>query len=178
MTNATGLARYDRTTIVLHWCTAGLVVGLWGLAQVIDFFPSGMPRVLARSTHILLGVILGVVLALRLRWRFAGGASLPAAEAGWRGGLAKAVHVLLYVLVVGTVIGGLANTWVRGDNIFGLFKLTSFAPGDRETRALFGDIHALGANAVLITAGLHAAAALLHHYVLKDDVLRRMLPAR
>jgi cytochrome b561 len=48
--------------------------------------------------------------------------------------------------------------------------------GDRALRRLIGDWHALAANAIMIVAALHAAAALFHHYVLHDRVLRRMLP--
>lgn len=169
--------RYDRTTIALHWLTAGLVVGLWGLAQVIDFFPSGMPRVAARSTHIALGVLLVGVMAVRVFWRLRLGRVLPPAESGWKGAAGTAMHRLLYVAVGVTVLAGLAYTWVRGDNIYGLFKLASFAPGDKAMRSLVGDVHALGANAVLIMAGLHATMALAHHFLLKDGVLRRMLPS-
>ena len=41
-------ARYDRTSIVLHWTTAALILLLWGIAQVIDLFPRGTPRVMAQ----------------------------------------------------------------------------------------------------------------------------------
>lgn len=169
--------RYDGKTIVLHWLTAGLVVSLWVIAKVIDDFASGWPRVTVRSVHITLGVCLAVVLVVRLAWRFGGGVKLPAAEAGVAGLLARAVHGVLYLLVIAVVLGGVANVWVRGDSIFGLFQVPAFAPGDRALRRLVGGWHELGANAILILAGLHAAAALVHHYVRRDGVLRRMLPS-
>ena len=49
-------------------------------------------------------------------------------------------------------------------------------PGDRALVHQIGDWHALAANALLIVAGVHAAAALFHHYILHDETLRRMLP--
>lgn len=170
------MLRYDRRTIFLHWLTAGLIVVLWGSAQVIDFFPSGAPRVSVRSTHIALGVVLGLVLVARIVWRSGGGAKLPPADNGWMGLLATGVHYLLYALVALMILCGLVNAWVRGDSVYGLFKLVSFAPGDRATRQFVGGLHELGANLILAAAGLHAAAALLHHFVLRDGVLRRMLP--
>jgi cytochrome b561 len=174
----TPLSHYDRKTIALHWITAILVVTLWGLAQIIDFFPSGLPRVFARSTHIGLGIVLALVLITRLHWRLTSGVALPQADAGWPGTLARAVHILLYVLLAAVVLAGLLNASVRNVNFFGLFKIPNIAPGDRSTRQLIGSLHELAANAVLITAGLHAAAALIHHWFLKDGVLRRMLPAK
>lgn len=54
--------RYDRRSIALHWITAGLVMSLWLLGQTIDWFPKGSPRSTARSTHIVLGLALALVL--------------------------------------------------------------------------------------------------------------------
>ena len=75
-----------------------------------------------------------------------------------------------------TLVSGLVNVWASGASIYGLFEITSFAPNDRATRRLVGGLHELATNAVLILAGLHAAMALAHHYILRDSVLRRMLP--
>jgi cytochrome b561 len=49
-------ASYDRRTILLHWVTAGLVGLLWSIAQVIDLFPKGPPKIAARSVHVALGL--------------------------------------------------------------------------------------------------------------------------
>ncbi|MDE2146639.1 MAG: cytochrome b/b6 domain-containing protein [Burkholderiales bacterium] len=171
--------RYDRRTIVLHWITAALVLALWLLGQTIDWFPRGAPQVGARSLHITLGATLAVVLALRLRWRLAAAsAKLPPAGAGWLDRLAPRAHQLLYALLLAAVLLGLANAWERGDSIFGLFRIPSFDAADKALRHTIEDWHALAANVLLGLAGLHAAAGLLHHYVFKDDVLRRMLGRR
>jgi cytochrome b561 len=55
--------RYDGPTIWFHWAVACLVLVQWLLAQVIDWFPLGMPRIEARSVHISLGLFLGVLTA-------------------------------------------------------------------------------------------------------------------
>ena len=73
---------YDRRTIILHWVTAALVVLLWGIAQVIDLFPKGSPRIAARSVHITLGLLLGVVLVMRILWRTRRGRRLPLLSSG------------------------------------------------------------------------------------------------
>jgi cytochrome b561 len=169
---------YDRTTIALHWATALLVVLLWGVAQVIDFFPRGTPRVTVRSVHMLLGLVLGVVLVSRIVWRARSGQRLPPANEGLAGHAARLVHYGLYLLLAGTLLLGLFNVWVRGDHFFGLFSVPKFDPNNRELRETVEDLHGWFANTLLIVAGLHAAAALVHHFALRDNVLRRMLPPR
>lgn len=166
--------RYDGRTIVLHWLTAGLVVTLWGLAQVIDFFPNAI-RVYPRSAHILLGVSLVLVYIMRVVWRSTAGKTLPAADRGWIGIAAKTVHYGLYAVVAASLLLGLSYEAVRADNILNLGRLPSIAPGDRDLRNLLGDWHGTAANAILILAGLHASAALFHQFVLKDNLLRRMM---
>lgn len=169
---------YDRTTIWLHWLTAGLVVVLWALAQIIDFWPpASVARVAVRSVHVTLGLLLAVILVGRLIWRHVGGRRLPPAETGFLGLVAWLTHWVLYGLLAVALVAGMTNTWVRGDSFFGLFRLASFAPGDRAMRQLVGSLHEVSTNLILIVAGLHAAAALFHHFIKRDGVLRRMLPS-
>lgn len=167
---------YDPRTILFHWLTAGLVALQWVGAHYIDAFPRGPLRVDARATHITLGVLLILILGARLWWRGHGGRTpAPVGPPAMRG-LARATHALLYALVAAVLAAGIANAWIRGDDMFGLFRIPSLAPGDRALRSLVEEVHEWLANAVLIVAGLHALAALVHHLVLKDATLRRMLP--
>lgn len=170
--------RYDRRTILLHWATALLVVLLWGSAQIIDDFPSGWPRVDARSTHITLGVLLVVVFVWRVLNRIGPGRKLPAADKQPLHAVAKAAHYGLYAMLAAQLTLGFLYVWLRGDNIWNLFRLPALAYGDKAFRDSVGDLHGLLANVILIVAGLHAAAALVHHYLWRDNVLRRMLPQR
>jgi cytochrome b561 len=175
MSLPTPTARHDALTIRLHWITALLVLLLWGGAQLIDDFPKGDARVAARSVHMLLGLLLLSTLAWRIVWRATGGSRLPAAAP-----LARAstgVHLLLYALLASTLLLGLCNVWVRGDSVFGLFRVPAYGGGDKALRQTVGDLHEWSAHLVLIVAGLHALAALFHHFVLHDGVLARMLPA-
>lgn len=166
---------YDARTIRLHWLTAALVLGLWTLGQCIDFFPRGLPRITARSLHISFGVALALLLLARVFWRLRGGVTL-APTPGLAGRLAVAMHYLLYLLVAAVVMIGIACVWIRGDNLFNLFTVPAFDPSNKALREDAVDLHGLIANVLLFAAGLHAAAALWHHHVLKDGVLRRMWP--
>lgn len=179
-------ARYDSTTIALHWATALLVAVLWILGETVDFWPRGPLRLDHRSLHIVLGVLLGGVILVRLAWRAAGGARLPVEGPPLMAGAARMVHWALYALVCLTIGLGVLNAFAHGDSLFGLANLPTWpamgptvgpAAGSALPRQI-GEWHGLAANAVLILAGLHAAAALMHHYVLSDHTLRRMLPDR
>ncbi len=167
---------YDRTTIVLHWLTAGLVALIWTLAQVIDLFPRGSGQVTVRSLHITLGVALALVLIVRVLWRRSAGVRI-AADPGWMGRAAHWVHVALYVLLFAVITGGLVFEAIRADSMFGLPRLPSIAPGDRALRGLAGEVHEVAANLILLAVGAHAGAALFHHFLLRDGVMRRMWPA-
>lgn len=179
-TNSTSTSAlgYDRRTILFHWLSAFLVMGLWVIGQTIDFFPKGTPRITVRSLHISFGILLGVVLILRLIWRRTSGTRLPAADPGMLGKLAVGIHHLLYLLMVAIVIIGVAAVWIRGDNLFNLYTVPAFDPANKELRHDVVELHGLLANILLALAAFHAAAALWHGLVKKDGVLRRMLPAR
>jgi cytochrome b561 len=87
-------------------------------------------------------------------------------------------HVVLgFALALVIVIGlGITNAFVRGYNLFDLVSVPQL--GDKALRKPITHWHGLAANILLGLAGLHAAAALFHHYVLRDSVLGRMVWAR
>jgi len=126
--------RYDLPTIWFHWAVAILVLIQWGIAQVIDLFPAGMPRVEARSVHISLGLCLGVLLAAQILWRAKWGRVLPPADKGLLQSLAKTVHYALYALLIVMVLVGIFLVYVRGDNFFGLFSIPAFDPTKSSAR--------------------------------------------
>ena len=169
--------RYDRTTVLLHWTTAALVLLLWGSAQIIDFFAKGPPRWNMLGVHMALGVALSCVILVRVFWRLTAGHRLTA-EGGLLGWAGRITHLGLYALIIAQLLLGFANAWVRGDHVFTWFVIPAFDPADKVLRKDVGQLHDLFANLILIVAGLHAAAGLFHHYFLRDGVLRRMLPQR
>jgi cytochrome b561 len=168
--------RHASITIALHWITVLLVVMLWTIGQTVDWVPNGPLRVDYLSVHIVLGVSLGLVLVIRLTWRATRGGLLPPLDTGLLLIAARMTHWALYGLMIVTVTLGIFNAWVRGESIFNLFTIPQLVPGDTALVQLIGGWHALSANTLLIVAGLHAAAALFHHYVLRDRTLSRMLP--
>lgn len=164
--------RYDTATMILHWTTALLIVLMWLSGQTIGSLGKAWSPDL-RSLHICAGLALAAVLAVRVLWRLTNGRSLPDADHGLMQTLARVTHYLLYLLAGGVVALGVATAWLRGDDVFALLR---FPGGDRTLAHMVRGYHSVAANAILILAGAHAAAALFHHYALRDGVLRRMLP--
>ena len=122
------------------------------------------------------------MLAVRLLWRFANRppALLPT-RFGRAGEIAATLgHYALYALLLAVPIVGIVAQLKRGNAlpIFGVWHLASPWPADRAAAHSVMEVHELLANALLILAGIHAAAALIHHYVFGDRTLVRMLPGR
>lgn len=175
------LRHYDVQTRLLHWATAVLVLFMWCGAHVIDWFPRGPMRVDARSVHIICGVALVALTAYRLYWRRTHGVMF-ARTGEWWDRAATMIHVLLYGAIITTLSLGLANTWVRGDSLFSIGRIQAFGSYDADQRHALSEQltnwHQLSANVILVVALAHAAAALVHNFLLRDDVLSRMLPSR
>jgi cytochrome b561 len=170
--------RYDSVTIVFHWLTAAFVVALFATGALREYAPREWRLFWLEGIHISIGIAFAVVLIGRLVWRFVGGRRLAAVNADLTGLLAKLVHWALYVLLAVQVGLGFSLRWLQGEefSFFGLFSIPSLFASNRALAHTFEDVHNWTAWALVILAGGHAAAALFHRYVLKDRVLRRMLP--
>jgi cytochrome b561 len=168
---------YDNVAIALHWTTALLVFANFILAQIWDYFAKPTAHFL-QATHMSFGILLGLVIIARLVWRQIPGHQVSSLEAGWVGMASKAAHYALYVLLIAEVGLGFAVQWARGRPLtfFGLGIPSPMVAMARPARHQIQEVHNWVAWAIITIAVLHAAAALYHHYVLKDRVLVRMLP--
>jgi cytochrome b561 len=170
---------YDGVAIFLHWATALLVIVQFAMANLWDSFDKPTRQGL-ESIHVSLGVLLSAVVLARIVWRLIPGHQRPAVVSGWVQLASKAVHYLLYLLLVAQAALGFGWRWAQGHPVefFGLFGIPGpYGELGRPTRHIFHDLHVNVAWAIVIIAGLHAIAALYHHYFLRDRVLKRMLPA-
>ena len=165
---------YDPTTIILHWLVAILVAMQWAIGQTIDFVPKGALRLDYIGLHLTIGVLIGAALLFRLAWRAGPGRRLPAVDRGILQIIAKATHAALYVLVAATVALGISRVLAWGAPVYTVAQIHGLAAGNRLLAHALLYWHSTLADAVLILAGLHACAALFHHYVLRDRLIRRM----
>lgn len=169
---------YDSVAISLHWATAILVLFQFVSAETWDWLAKPT-RETMQSLHISFGVLLSAVIVGRLIWRFIPGHQRPSIVSGWVEVASKAVHYLLYALLVAQAGLGLGFRWAQGHPVsfFGLFAIpTPLGTLDKATRHTIHDLHEKVGWAIIIIALGHALAALYHHYALHDRVLGRMLP--
>lgn len=174
-------ARYDHFTIMLHWLTAVLALVLFAIAQVWDFADRGTPlRLGLISLHVSLGILFAAVLVLRIVWRLITHRRTAPAVSGLQHVASTLVHLLLYALMISQASYGFLMRWAsaKDPEFFGLFSIPPFVIVDPTMRRLFSELHSATAWAIIAIAGIHAVAALVHHYVLRDRLLARMMPAR
>jgi cytochrome b561 len=169
--------RYDAFAIALHWLTVALVLVQFILSQTWGWFPKPTRQLLI-ATHMSLGIVLAAVIVIRIVWRLIPGHQMPAAVSGWVELASKAVHYVLYAMLVAEAILGFVLRWSGNESMsfFGLQIPPPFAPFSKPMHKLMGNLHEWNGWAIVILACGHAAAALYHHYALHDRVLARMLP--
>jgi cytochrome b561 len=171
--------RYDGVTIGFHWITALLVFALFGSAMLWQYAPRDWGMRSLQSVHISLGMALAAVIVLRLLWRLFMARWLPAEGNAATRLLSTLMHVALYVLLVLQVGLGFGLEWLNGQGLsfFGLFTIDSPLAQNRDLGRTLESAHNVVAWTMMYLVGGHAGAALLHRYVFKDGVLKRMLPA-
>lgn len=170
---------YGAVAMTLHWAVVILVFCAWLTGQFGDVLPRGPQREAGEFIHILLGLAILALVAARLFWRLADPPPPEDPAIGrWSERAARAIHYIMYALLVAAPIAGIVLQFARGHALplFGLAEIASPWAADRSFAHNVKEVHETLANALLLLVGLHAAAALVHHYVLHDRTLTRMLP--
>jgi cytochrome b561 len=163
-----------------HWLTVILVAVAWALGLFGDVLPKGAPRAAGLFVHMSAGLAVMALLVVRLAWNLANRPphAEPTGLGIWVDRLGRGAHYLLYGLLIAVPIAGIALQFARGDAlpIFGIADIASPWVRDRAFARSVKEVHEILAHALMIVAGFHAAAALFHHWVLRDRTLARMLP--
>lgn len=169
---------FSATAKWLHWLVAFLMLSVLGAAWSFAFTPPE-DRAGAIPVHVSIGLVVVVLTLLRLAWRKSSPPPpIPPETSGWMKRGASIGHFLLYALIL---VQGVLGIWMAALSpvdirLFNGFNLSELAPASAGSVAALRQIHF--AVACLLTATIfgHVAAALWHHFVLRDDVLIRMLP--
>jgi cytochrome b561 len=171
---------YGGAAQAFHWLTAVLVLvafiyGPGGSEQRVY----AASRDAQRHLHETLGLLVFTLVALRLLWRAVDRHPDPPAVPRWMGALAKATQVLLYVLLFALPITSVSGAWLEGHplTLLGGVTVTPLLPTRHDLGATLAELHGWLGDAILWLAGLHALAALYHHWILGDGVLFSMLPS-
>jgi cytochrome b561 len=171
---------FDTLTITLHWTTLLIVLTLFGSALLYGQVEerSWAPPLL--QVHRSLGVTIWTLTVFRLLWRVTGAQfpAFPGSMTPMHRLAARLSEYGLYALLLIQPATGLAQTILRG-RPFEVFawSILQLVARDVALVGIFHAAHEIGAWCLLALAGLHAAAALVHHFICRDDVLEAMAPA-
>ncbi len=174
-------SRYSRLSIAMHWLMLALIALTYLFTELRELFPRGSPgRDFMRAAHFSFGLTVLVLVCVRLAARVHGGTPpIAPALSRWKRAASRIVQLLLYALMIGMPLAGWLMLSLRGDAIpfFGL-ELPRLTGENKELGKLIREWHGDIGRAGYALIGLHAAAALTHHFVWRDDTLQRMLPGR
>jgi superoxide oxidase len=171
--------RYSKLTIGLHWLMLILLVSVYATINLRELYPKGSdPRELLKALHFMLGLSVLLFVFIRITVRlFSNIPDIIPNLHTWENVISKIVHALLYFMMIVMPILGWLTLSAAGKVIpfFGL-DLPPLIDENKEYGKLLKEIHeTIGVIGYYVIA-LHAAAALYHHYIKKDNTLTRMLP--
>ena len=171
--------RYSGVAQAIHWATAVLVLVAFiygpGGSESRVYAPA---RDATRQLHETLGLAVFALVMLRaLWWRF-DTRPPPVPAARWMAVSAGIVQAALYLLLFAVPLTAITGAWLEGHplTLLGGLQVAPLLAKSHETGASIATLHTWLGDALLWLAGLHAAAALVHHVALRDEVLVAMLP--
>ena len=165
---------YGMVSRAIHWASAFAIAAAWLIGTAME----GGGRATPGPTvvlHYSAGILVLSLAAVRLLWRTVN--RPPAPEPGmpaWQHFASGVAHVALYALALAVPLTGLADRWARGRTVMLLGGITLPPPFAVPGGRAWGEVHETLANLLLAVVLAHVAAALWHHFVLRDGVLRRM----
>lgn len=174
----TARLHYGTPAKVFHWLIVALLAVQYPIGWLMPDLHRGMAPGAPMTFHVSFGITVLALTAIRLVWRLthpvAPESSLPA----WQQLSSEVVHWLLYALVLATTLSGWLFASFRGWSIsfFYLVPLPMLASDNAAAGRTIDGLHQAMELALLVTIGIHVAAALAHIFVYRDRVMQRMLP--
>ncbi|MFP4538648.1 MAG: cytochrome b/b6 domain-containing protein [Dichotomicrobium sp.] len=182
---------YSGFAKLLHWLIVLVIAGMVGLGVYMTDVQGDLQyKLWLYQLHKSFGVTLFALVIVRLVWRqISPPPPLPAAMPEWERRASRFAHIGLYVLMFAIPLSGWARVSASPlsvpTEVFGLFTLphlpflASMSSADKEAlEPVFQSVHSTLAWTLVALVAVHAAAALRHAFILKDDVMTRMLPRR
>jgi len=171
------ITRYGFITIFIHWLMAFIMIGMLAVGLYMVELPIGSLKLKLYGWHKAFGLLVLFLAAFRLVWRIVNMTpsldSLPILERL----AARFVHWIFYIIMFAMPLTGWLITSAAGlpASFFGLFTMPNLIEPNEDLRLFFSSIHQFLAYGLIILIILHVSAALKHHFINKDDILRRMI---
>ncbi len=173
--------KYSAPAKFFHWLTVLLLVIQYTIGWLMPDIGRDTQPVGLISWHLSIGALIVLLVLIRLMWRSKHHPPpAPQTLSPLLNRIARATHWLLYLLLIAFPLMGWANASSRGwpVSLFGVLPLPALSSKGSQLGHTLGDMHQLFAWVLIAVVALHGAAALYHHFIVKDDTLRRMLPNR
>ena len=171
------ISQYSRVAKVIHWLSAVTIFALFGAGYwMVDLTYYSEWYKIAPHWHKSVGLTLFALTLFRIVWKFV--KQSPEIEgADWEKLGAKIAHALLYILLFATFISGylISTADGRGIEIFNWFTLPGLGSFIENQEDIAGDVHFYLTYTLIGLALLHAMAALKHHFINKDNTLKKMI---
>ena len=169
---------YGSLAKFLHWTIVILIVVQYVLAETADELPDGLEKLQVLTRHKSFGMLILGLAIVRIAWKLMNrGRPAPVGE-GLMKKAAAAGHGLLYLLLLVMPLSGWAMSSAANFPVtfFGWFQFPALVAENHDLHEALEDVHEALFYTLLVVAIGHIVAALYHHFILKDDVLRRMSP--
>ena len=173
--------RYGAISMLFHWAIVVLIIVQFVLANQEHDLPLGPVKIAILARHKSIGITILLLAISRLIWRSSGAVPAdPPRAPRWQMLLAHGTHYLLYILLFAIPLAGWLMSSARNFSVswFGLVTLPDLIAPNKSAYSFFHETHEFLANALMYVAILHGIAALKHHFIDRDNVLRRMLPIK
>ncbi len=162
-----------------HWVLALGIVGMLTVGFIMaDMAPSPSKWTLY-GLHKSTGVLILLLVILRFTWRLLNPVpQLPSSLKPWHHRLAKLSPLALYTLMLMMPLSGFILSQAGGHpiSVYNLFTVPALFPKNPDLSQIAARIHAYGAYIFIGVLALHVSAAFYHHFILKTNVLKKMLP--
>lgn len=165
----------------LHWLVALGIVALIILGLLQSDMDSGPQRTAIRELHGSIALLVLALMVVRLAWRWINVTPAPAPGIpGWQRASAALVHGAIYIAVFAQLVSGALAVATGGKPLafFGLFSIPLPVAEDHDNHELWEEVHEAGWKLLAALVTVHVLAALYHHFILKNDVLKRMTVGR
>jgi cytochrome b561 len=171
--------RYTGVAITLHWLIALAILCTFLLGQYMTDLQLSPTKLKLYSYHKWIGVTIFLLVMTRLAWRLSHRPPPPPPSMpAWQHGAATIVHIILYALTLSIPISGWLMSSASGFQVvyLGQIPIPDLLAKNKVMADQLKELHESLNWLMLVVVALHVAAALKHHIVDRDDVLRRMLP--
>jgi len=168
---------YGTVAKSFHWLTAVAIITMFVIAEYMISLPPSLDKLEVYNLHKSIGVTILAVTLLRVVWRQLNPPpALPAGMKKWEQLAAHSGHILLYGLLFVIPVAGIVHSWAGNYPIvvFGLFTIPSPIEPNKALFEVMAATHLYAGWAMIATFVIHIGAVIKHHFVAKDDVLRRM----